>query len=115
MNIEEMIWNGASDEEIQKALAQIKADKAKQEEALRAEEKKSKVEELKREARAYAINALAAYSEAFDLGEFDEEDVKKLEELLIQMEALIPLYMKLSETFDMENLDPDMLKGLFGM
>ena len=115
MNIEEMIWNGASDEEIQKTLAQIKADKAKQEEALRAQEKQSKVEELKREARAYAINALAAYSEAFDLGEFDEDDVKKLEGYLIQMEALIPIYMKLSETIDMDKIDPDMLKGLLGM
>ena len=115
MNIEEMIWNGASDEEIQKALAQIKADKAKQEEALRAEENKSKVEELKREARAYAINAIAAYSEAFDLGELDEDDVIKIEELLLQIEALIPIYIKLYETMDMKNIDPDTLKGLFGI
>lgn len=96
MNIEEMIYNGASEEEIQQALNQIKAEKARQEKALRAKKDK---EELKAEARAHTINALLAYIEAFDLlpeGEvMDDEDVAELEQLLTKLEDMIPVYFKL--------------------
>lgn len=102
MNIEEMIFNGASEEEIQKALNQIKAEKARQEAALRAEqETQDEKEALKAEGRAYLINALIAYSSAFDLldeGEtWDEEEVAKAEEMIKKLEAMIPLYVKLAE------------------
>lgn len=100
MNIEEMIFNGASEEEIQKALSQIKAEKARQEAALRASQKiQDKKEALKAEGRAHAINALIAYSEAFDLlseGEtWDEEDIAKAEDMLKKLEEMIPLYIQL--------------------
>lgn len=112
MNIEEMIFNGASEEEIQKALNQIKAEKARQEAVLRAKDTK---EELKQEAREYAINALIAYSYAFDLlpedEEFTQEDVEKLEEMLKGIEDMIPLYVKMAELRD--KMDNDLFKGLF--
>lgn len=92
MNIEDMIYNGASEEEIQEALNQIKAEKARQEEALAAKNSK---ETLKQEARAYLINALAAYVEAFTDEALDEEDVAELEKLLIKIEDMMPLYLKL--------------------
>ena len=100
MNIEEMIFNGASEEEIQKALNQIKAEKARQEAALRASQKtQDKKEALKAEGRAYAINALIAYSEAFDLlsedETWDEEDIAKAEDMLKKLEEMIPLYIQL--------------------
>lgn len=112
MNIEEMIFNGASDEDIQRALDQVKAEKARQEAALRAKQEaearakktKDEKEALKAEARAYAINALIAYTEAFDLlpeGEtMDDEDVAELEQLLIKIENMIPLYFKLFQMQD---------------
>ena len=112
MNIEEMIFNGASDEDIQKALDQIKAEKARQEAALRAKQEaearvaqaKDEKETLKAEGRAYAINAILAYMEAFDLLPEDEtmdaEDVGKLEQLLIRIENMIPVYFKLFQLQD---------------
>ena len=105
MNIEEMIYNGASDEEINKALNQIKAEKARQEEALRQSQiAKDEKEALKAEGRAYAINAILAYIEAFGLlpeGEtMDAEDVGRLEQLLIKIENMIPVYFKLFQMQD---------------
>lgn len=100
MNIEEMIFNGASEEEIQEALNKIKAEKARQEAALRANQEDEK-EALKAEGRAYLINALIAYSSAFDLlsdGEvWSDEDVAKAEELIKRLEELAPMYIKLYE------------------
>ena len=108
MNIEDMIMNGASEEETNQALNQIKAEKARQEEALRAKKDK---ETLKQEARAYLINALAAYVEAFTDEILDEEDVAELEELLIKIEDMMPLYIKLAKMH--EELDGDIFfKGM---
>ena len=102
MNIEDMIMNGASEEEINEALNQIKAEKARQEDALRQnKENKSAKEALKAEGRAYLINALIAYSQAFDLLDEDEEwgqeEVDKVEETIKKIEDMIPLYIKLAE------------------
>lgn len=113
MNIEEMIFNGASEEEIQQALNQIKAEKARQEEALRAKEhRKDDKEALKAEGRAHLINALICYSHVFDLldegEEWDEEDVAKAEEMLKKVEDIIPLYIKLAQMQD----DMDDMFGL---
>jgi hypothetical protein len=79
--------------------------KAKEEEARLAKEKETqtsaKNEKLKAEARAHAINAMIAYSEAFDLlneGEtWDQEDIDKMEKMLIQMENMIPMYIKMAQ------------------
>ena len=123
MNIEDMIMNGASDKEINEALNQIKAEKARQEEALRqSKTAKDSKEALKTEGRAYLINALICYSKAFDLLDEDEEwgqeEVDKAEEAIKKLEEMIPLYIKLAEMQgDMEKhfgLDGDMFfKGMF--
>ena len=122
MNIEDMIFNGASDEEIQKALDQIKAEKAKQEEALRAEEKRKaesaqkaqRKEALKAEARAYLLNALIAYSSAFDLTdeEWTEEEVARAEVLIKRLEQAAPMYIKMYEL--QSKLDQDIFGFGFG-
>ena len=119
MNIEEMIYNGASDEEIQQALNQIKAEKARQEEALRQAQNNDKKEELKAEARAHFINAMICYIEAFDLlpegEELDEEDIVDLEKSILQLEAMIPMYIKLLEMREkFEDGDMGLFGGLFG-
>jgi len=123
MNIEDMIMNGASDKEINEALNQIKAEKARQEEALRQnKENKSAKEALKAEGRAYLINALMCYSQAFDLLDEDEEwgqeEVDRAEEVIKKLEDMIPLYIKLAEMQgDMDKhfgLDGDIFfKGMF--
>ena len=100
MNIEEMIFNGASEEEIQEALNKIKAEKARQEAALRANQKaQDEKEAFKAEGRAYLINAIIAYSSAFDLdnGGWDEEEVAQLEEMIKRLEELAPMYIKMYE------------------
>ena len=82
--------------------------KAKEEEARLAKEKETqtsaKNEKLKAEARAHAINAMLAYSEAFDLLEegetWDQEDIDKMEKMLIQLENMIPLYIKMAQMQD---------------
>jgi hypothetical protein len=102
MNIEEMIYNGASEEEIAAALRAIYTEKARQEEALReAEKAQSKHKEvLLKEGRACLINAILAYGEAFDLipadYEVTEEELAECEELLIQTEKVLPWYIKIS-------------------
>lgn len=125
MNIEDMIMNGASEEEINQALNQIKAEKARQEEALRAKARKADDKEaFKVEGRAHLINALICYSHAFNLLEededWDQEDVDKAEELIKKIENMVPLYIKLAEmqeeldkSFGLDDIDPEMFKGLF--
>ena len=110
MNIEEMIWNGASEEEVTAALKAVYKEKARQEEALRAESHKKHIEDLKREARVYIINALLAYGEAFELlnpAEIEPEDIKELEAAIVKAEKEMPKYIRL---FDMMGID---FKGLF--
>jgi hypothetical protein len=128
MNIEDMIMSGASDEEVAQALAALKQEKAAKDEAERQAKEmaaqKSESNALKAEARAYLINALLAYGEAFglltheEIEEMDEEDIKELEAYLIQVEAFIPLMIKMGEMKEeMKDfkIDPDMLGTLFGM
>ena len=121
MNIEEMIWNGASEEEIAKALAAVRAEKARQEAELRAQEEakaraaqaKQNNEALKAEGRAYLINALLCYGKAFELlteDDMDEEDIAELEQAIVKLEQMAPMYIKL---YDMQNkLDMEFFKGL---
>jgi molecular chaperone GrpE (heat shock protein) len=120
MSIEEMIKNGATPEEINAAMQEIylekeREDKAraqKEQEALlrklaeqehaetRAEEEARK-EMLKREARAYIINGMLAYLEAFDLleegEEPDEDDIKTFETYLMQMESYLPIAKEIAK------------------
>ena len=104
-----------------KEAARIKEEQAKKDAAQKNREK----EALKAEGRAYLINALIAYSEAFGLldeGEtWDEEDVAKAEEAIKKIEEMVPMYIKLAEMqkdldkrFGMEDIDPNnFFKGLF--
>lgn len=77
------------------------AEELKAREARAQAHKAASKEQLKAEGRAYLINALIAYSEAFDLlneGEtWDEEDVAKVEQALIKLEDMIPMYIKLAQ------------------
>ena len=128
MNIEDMIMSGASDEEVAQALAALKQEKAAKDEAERKAKEiaaqKSEMETLKAEARAYLINALLAYGEAFglltheEIEEMSEEDLGELEAYLIQIEAFIPLMIKMGEMKEeMKDfkIDPDILGQLFGI
>ena len=135
MNIEDMIWNGASEDEVSAALNKIYAEKQKQEEALRAQREKEndikRIEALKSEGRAYLVNAIMAYGTAFGLIPVDydltQEELNEVEQVLIEYEKMIPLYVKLlgidkkiekmmrGEGESDEELDIDsLLDGLFG-
>jgi hypothetical protein len=117
MNIEDRIMAGASDEEIDAMLNAVKAAaKAKREEEVKAQaqaraekEKAKKREHLKAEARAHVINAMIAYSEAFDLldegEEWDDEMVAKAEELVKEYEQMIPVYMALAKAININPSD----------
>lgn len=107
----------AENEYKERKAAEEAACKEAELKALQSKEK----EALKAEGRAYLINALIAYSEAFDLldeGEtWDEEDVAKAEEAIKKFEEMVPMYIKLAEMQNelrMGNIDPDsFFKGLF--
>ena len=142
MSIEEMIMNGATPEEINAAMQAIYLEKeredkvrvkkeqeamlrklAEQEAAEARAEEEARIEMLKREARAYIINGMLAYCEAFDLLEGedpDEHDIQTLEAYLLQMEAYLPLAKEIAklraeqqEKFG-EGFDFGMLGGMFG-
>ena len=77
---------------------------------MRATQEQKDKEALKAEGRAYLINAMLAYSEAFDLddGAWEQEDIDKLEQLLIKLEDMIPIYLKLIE------MQGDLDQNMFG-
>lgn len=122
MNIEDMIMSGASEEEIAEAIAQIKAEKAAKDEAERkmaqAKISKARQEELKAEARAYLVNSLLAYSEAFgwltheEIESIDQEEIEEIENQIKAIEALLPFMIK-SDDMDIDDLK-DMFKGMMG-
>ena len=119
MSIEDMIKNGASPEEINAAMQEIYLEKeredkarakaeqekmirelAEKEQAEARAEEEARVEMLKREARAYIINGMLAYCEAFDLldgEEPDESDIEGLEAYLLQLEAYFPLAKEIAK------------------
>lgn len=103
-------------EEQEKAEATIKAQAAAHRAKDEAKKVKDEKEALKAEARAHAVNAILAYSEAFDLlsedETMDDEDVAELEQLLIKVENMIPVYFKLFQM--QEDLEEGFgLGGLF--
>lgn len=113
IDINKLISEGASDDVILKAIESNKAEKRaldqKKKAELEREAKSKEKDNLKAEARAYVINALIAYSEAFDLLDEDEtweqEDIDKMEQLLIKVEDMIPMYIKLAQMQDKLNED----------
>ena len=147
MSIEEMIMNGASPEEINAAMQAIYLEKeraereeqhrsdqeaikaallkqlAEQEAAEARAEEEARIEMLKREARAYIINGMLAYCEAFDLldgEEPTEQDIETIETCLMQIESYLPLAKEIAkfqaeqkEKFG-EGFDLGLLGGLFG-
>ena len=142
MSIEEMIMNGATPEEINAAMQEVYLEKeredkarakkeqeamlrklAEQEAAEARAEEEARIEMLKREARAYLINGMLAYCEAFDLlegEEPDEHDIQTLEAYLMQIEAYLPIAKEIAklqaEQKDKfgEGFDFGMLGGMFG-
>lgn len=122
MNIEDMIMSGASEEEIADAIAQIKAEKAAKDEAERqkaqAKMDKARQEELKAEARAYLVNSLLAYSEAFgwmtheEIESLDQEDIDEIEKQIKTIEALFPFIIK-TDDMDIDDFK-DMFRGMMG-
>jgi hypothetical protein len=142
MSIEEMIKNGASPEEINAAMQEIYLEKeredkarakaeqekmirelAEKEQAEARAEEEARREMLKREARAYVINGLLAYCEAFDLldgEEPTEQDIETAETCLMQIESYLPLAKEIAklqaEQKDKfgEGFDLGLLGGLFG-
>lgn len=118
MSIEEMIKNGASPEEINAAMQEIYLEKeredkmrvkresealiklAEKEQAEARAEEEARREMLKREARAYMINGILAYIEAFDLldgEEPDQSDIEGLEAYLLQIEAYFPIAKEIAK------------------
>ena len=123
INFDRAIENGASEEELLEAMySALEKQRAEYATQIRAaaerhiEKKEKDKEALKAEARAYAINALLAYTEAFDLlpeGEtINDEDAAKLEQLLIKVENMIPLYIKIIKM--QEDMEKDLGFGLAG-
>ena len=95
------------------------AEELKAREARAQAHKAANKEQLKAEGRAHLINALIAYSEAFDLLDedetWDEEDVAKVEQALIKLEDMIPMYIKLAQMQgEMDNLFREGDLGLGG-
>lgn len=75
-------------------------------------------EALKAEARAYMINALICYTEAFDLLDEGEElgadEIAEMEAMLIKFEKMVPVYLSLLKLSEDDDDKADGLFGLFG-
>ena len=107
-------------EEQEKAEATIKAQAAAhraKNQVKKTQKTEGEKEALKVEARAHTINALLAYIEAFDLlsedEAMDDEDVAELEQLLIKIENMIPVYFKLFKM--QEDMNEEFGFGLGGL
>ena len=106
MDIYEMMKKGMTQEEIfntfKNECANARETIAKEEAEAQAAASKAEKDSLKSEARAYVINAVAAYSEAYDLGELTQEGAERLEETIIdfekQLEMLMPMLKALADT-----------------
>lgn len=68
------------------------------------------------EARAYLINAIVTYDEAFNItGEkWDQEDLKDLENVIIEVEKKIPFLLQMYKLKEkMENMDEEDIMRFF--
>lgn len=116
----EALKSGASSEDVLKKLLkdlraveeQVKLEKeAEAEQKARAKEEAAKKEALLGEGRAYLINSLLAYSEAY--GEpIDEAEIPALEQELKQMERFLEKLITMKRGGD---LDPGILIEFFGL
>lgn len=102
---------------VQDAVSDVMNDFEKQKAAkdAAAQKKVDEKEALKAEARAYIVNALICYAEAFDLldegEEFSAEEIADMEAMLIKFEKMIPVYLNLLEL----SKDDEGAEGLFGL
>lgn len=105
MDIYDMMKKGMTQEEIFNVFKEESKNAreiiAKEEAEAQAAASKAEKDSLKSEARAYVINAVAAYSDAYDLGELTQEDAERLETTIIdfekQLEALMPMLKALAD------------------
>lgn len=83
-----------------------------------AQKKVDDKEALKAEARAYLINALICYTEAFDLldegEEFGADEIAEVEAMLLKFEKMVPVYLNLLKLSEDDDDKADGLFGLFG-
>lgn len=105
---------------VQDAVSNVMNDFEKQKAAKEAaaQKKVADKEALKAEARAYIVNALICYAEAFDLldegEEFSAEEIAEMEAMLIKFEKMIPVYLNLLKLSEDDGAEADGLFGLFG-
>lgn len=105
---------------VQDAVSGVMNDFEKQKAAKEAaaQKKVADKEALKAEARAYVVNALICYAEAFDLldegEEFSAEEIAEMEAMLIKFEKMIPVYLNLLKLNEDDDAEVDGLFGLFG-
>ena len=123
MSIEEMIMNGATPEEINAAMQAVYLEKEREDKVRAEKEQRRMLEALAEhraiEARAYIINGMLAYCEAFDLldgEEPDESDIEALEAYLLQIEAYLPLAKEIAklQAEQQEKFGKDFDLGRFG-
>lgn len=72
-------------------------------------------EKLIKEARGYVCNAVAAYGEAFELlapEELNEEFFSEIEDLLVVLESMVPMFKTLWELDKKMNPDKTFLEFL---
>lgn len=105
---------------VQDAVSGVMNDFEKQKAAkdAAAQKKVADKEALKAEARAYVVNALICYAEAFDLldegEEFSAEEIAEMEAMIIKFEKMIPIYLNLLKLEEDDEGEADGLFGLFG-
>lgn len=105
---------------VQDAVSDVLNDFEKQKAAKEAaaQKKVADKESLKAEARAYVVNALICYAEAFDLldegEEFSAEEIADMEAMLIKFEKMIPVYLNLLKLSENDEEETDGFFGLFG-
>ena len=122
ININALIEEGAPEDVILDAVRKNREEQAMIEEAKRQAEELKKAESAQKsqmqyraEGRAHLINAILAYDDAFNIfgpDPLDEDDIKDLEEAIVMMEELIPLYAKM---LDVEKKFKDGEFGSFGL
>ena len=105
IDINALFEQGAPEDVIADAVQKNIKEKAlieetkRQAEALRKAQSEKKTQlDYRKEGRAYLINALLAYDDAFNLfgpDPLDDDEIKELEKAIIKLEEMIPMYAKL--------------------
>ena len=118
IDINALFEQGAPEDVIADAVQKNIKEKAlieetkRQAEALRKAQSEKKTQlDYRKEGRAYLINALLAYDDAFNLfgpDPLDDDEIKELEKAIIKLEEMIPMYAKLLD------LEKGVQRGDFG-